>query len=418
MKVLIISLTDDKGGAFIAARRLCQCLNECGVDAKMIVNYKFLSDSLFSISFKNKLYKLLMRIKPKIVDIFVNNPFSRNKILRSVSVFSNSTLVSSINSSDADVVNLHWVQREMISIKDIMLINKPVVWTMHDMWLFCGAEHYSDDLSWKHGYQNKFIKNYPFFDVNRWTWSRKRKYWSKPLHIVTPSNWLANCVRESILLKEWPVKCIGNPISGKTFYPSDKKEAKKKLKLDVDKLVISFGAVGGTSDKRKGFDLLLDALKKMPILQDDIDLQLLIFGQDSGQKNLNFQFPVHYTGHVQSENCLREIYSASDIFVIPSRLDNLPNTGVEAQFCGVPVVSFDIGGMRDIIKHEYNGYLAKPYDTEDFAKGILWVIGQYKNNSKINQNCIEYSRMYSFDEVGLNYKSIFKQAYNKFHNIS
>src|SRR5660398_251756 len=97
-----------------------------------------------------------------------------------------SQMRAQLNAGAADVVNLHWVCGEMLSVKDIGRITKPVVWTLHDMWAFCGPEHGG-------------------LDIDRWTWRRKRKAWKRPFHIVTPSRWLADCARESALMHDWPV---------------------------------------------------------------------------------------------------------------------------------------------------------------------------------------------------------------------
>ena len=102
-----------------------------------------------------------------------------------------SSWIKKINESTADIVNLHWTQHEMLSISDISKINKPVVWTLHDMWGFCGAEHISWDDRWEKGYnKNNRPTHESGFDLNKWTWKRKIKYWKKPIQIITPSNWL------------------------------------------------------------------------------------------------------------------------------------------------------------------------------------------------------------------------------------
>jgi glycosyltransferase involved in cell wall biosynthesis len=68
-------------------------------------------------------------------------------------------------------------------------------------------------------------------------------------------------------------------------------------------------------------------------------------------------------------------YSVVDVFVAPSREDNLPNTVIESMTCGTPVAAFDVGGMRDMVDHRHNGYLTQPFDTEDLARGIHWILG-------------------------------------------
>ena len=108
----------------------------------------------------------------------------------------------------------------MLSIADIGKIKKPIVWTLHDMWAFCGAEHYSQVDRWRSGYNKKNRPTYESgFDINRWTWLRKLNHWHKPIHIVSPSNWLANCVRESKLMNNWPVSVVPNLLNTDNWKP-------------------------------------------------------------------------------------------------------------------------------------------------------------------------------------------------------
>lgn len=90
--------------------------------------------------------------------------------------------------------------------------------------------------------------------------------------------------------------------------------------------------------------------------------------------DLNWPCPVHWLGVVCDDRVLALAYSAADLMVVPSRQDNLPNTAIEPQACGTPVVAFDIGGLPDIVAHRETGWLAKAFDTEDLAAGILWVL--------------------------------------------
>ena len=80
------------------------------------------------------------------------------------------------------------------------------------------------------------------------------------------------------------------------------------------------------------------------------------------------------TGDLHDDLSLRALYSAADLLVLPSRQDNLPNTGVEAHACGTPVVGFRTGGLPDIVDHQRTGYLAQPFDPHDLAAGISWVL--------------------------------------------
>lgn len=150
--------------------------------------------------------------------------------------------------------------------------------------------------------------------------------------------------------------------------------ARQQLGLPLDVPMLLFGAIHGGQDPRKGLDLLLDALTH---LRDDPrahGLQVVVFGQRSPKVPFDVGFPMHYMGHVHDDQRLRALYNAVDALVVPSRQDNLPNTGVEAHACGTPVVGFDVGGLSDIIRHETTGYLAAPFDTVSLANGILWTL--------------------------------------------
>lgn len=280
-----------------------------------------------------------------------------------------------LNASDADVVHLHWVQGEMLSIADIGRIHKPIVWTLHDMWAFCGAEHYSTDSRWRDGYR---ADNRPphesAFDLNRYTWQRKRKQWRRPLQIVCPSLWLADCLRDSSLMRKWPVTVVPNAIDTSRWQPLDQSLARKLLWLPQDCPLLLFGAIGGGKDPRKGMDLLLTALSKLSTKANMQNLQLVVFGQRVPQSPPELAFPVHYTGHLHDVLSLRALYSAADAMVIPSRQDNLPNTGLEAHACGTPVVAFDTGGLPDIVEDFVTGVLAKPFEPESLAAAIQWVL--------------------------------------------
>lgn len=107
------------------------------------------------------------------------------------------------------------------------------------------------------------------------------------------------------------------------------------------------------------------------MLSEDLEFEAIVFGNSGSDDQLDI--PVNYLGRI-SDNMLTSVYSAADMFVAPSLQDNLPNTVMEALACGTPSVAFDIGGMSDMIVHRENGYLAKPFDVDDFVRGIEWIV--------------------------------------------
>jgi glycosyltransferase involved in cell wall biosynthesis len=371
LKVFQLNYSDINGGAARAAYRIHHALRANGVDSTFLANVATAGDWTVQAPTR-KAAKVLARIRPQLGGLATRLLRTGNPIIHSPSILP-SGRVQALNASDADVLHLHWVQSEMLSVADIGRLKKPVVWTLHDMWAFCGAEHYTEEFRWREGFRADNRPAYESgFDLNRWTWTRKRKHWQRPMHIVTPSRWLADCVRESALMRDWPVTVVPNCVDTDRWQPLEKTLARSLLGLPTGVPLLLFGAMGGSNDPRKGFDLLLDALRHL--VGELKDLNLLVFGQLAPQQPTSLGFPVHYTGHLHDDLSLRALYSAADALVIPSRQDNLPNTGVEALACGTPVIAFDTCGLSDIIEHQHTGYLAKAFDTEDLAAGIAWVV--------------------------------------------
>jgi len=412
MKVLIISKQDIQGGAFIAAHRLHNALRKSRVDSFMLVDNK-ISDDQTVVGPSTKLAKLLSYLRPSlIIHSIVKMLKTNKKVIYSPSVLP-STLVKRINESDAEIVNFHWIQNEMLSIKDISKIKKPTIWTLHDMWAFCGAEHYVNDSRWREGYNLNNRPSYESgFDLNRWTWRRKQKYWKNPIQIIAVSSWLAKCVKESKLMSSWPVSVVANPLNTESFGLIDKKVARTKLNLPKDVPLILFGAFGGQKDPRKGFDLLISALK---YIKDDLKIkkvELVIFGQNKPKSSPWLDLPVHYLGHLSNDVSLRLAYNAADVMVVPSTQEAFGQTASESMACGTPVVAFATTGLLDIVDHQINGYLAKSFETSDLAKGINWVLNA-QNYSELCKNARD-KILKEFDSkvIAKKYKDIFEKILN------
>jgi glycosyltransferase involved in cell wall biosynthesis len=231
MKVIHLSYSDTEGGAARATYRIHRALIKESINSEMWVNRKISEDWTVHEP-NNKIEKILNEIRPRLINnSLVKMMKTKNDLIKSPSLLP-SLWVKRINDSDADVVNIHWVQNEMLSIKDISKIKKPLVWTLHDMWAFCGVEHYSAENRWREGYN---FKNRPTYetglDISLWTWKRKKKYWKNPIQIVTPSLWLAKCVQESKLLSCWPVSVIANTLNVEKFRPINKKIASVEIKF-------------------------------------------------------------------------------------------------------------------------------------------------------------------------------------------
>ena len=229
MKIIHLNYSDIVGGAARGAYRVHHCLRSSGVDSCMWVNQSVSEDSTVEMPL-SKFERMITKIHSYLVKIFIKILKTENLILHSPQIFS-SRWVKKINKCDADIIHLHWTQNEMLSISDIGSIKKPIIWTVYDMWGFCGAEHYTSEFRWKSGYQSNNRPAYESgFDLNFWTWKRKINNWKKPIHIIAPSYWLGNCVKESKLMNNWPIKVIPLPIDTDFWRPL-KKSCKRTIRF-------------------------------------------------------------------------------------------------------------------------------------------------------------------------------------------
>jgi glycosyltransferase involved in cell wall biosynthesis len=212
-------------------------------------------------------------------------------------------------------------------------------------------------------------------DLSRWIWQCKAKAWQNlNLTIVSPSHCLAKCAASSSLLKDSRIEVIPNGLDTKQYKPIQKSIARSIIGLPEDKQLVLFGAMSATSDPRKGFNLLQSALQNLSQSGWGERVELVVFGASQPKNPTELDFKSHYLGRLNDDISLSLVYAAADVFIAPSVQDNLPNTVMESLACGTPCVAFDIGGMCDMIEHQKNGYLAKPLDVDDLARGIAWVL--------------------------------------------
>ena len=315
-----------------------------------------------------------------------------------------------INSSNADIIHLHWVQGEMLSIKEISRIQKPVVWTLHDMWPFCGCEHYAYNSRYSEGYKVDNLSNNEsrMFDFNRFRWNEKIKFFIKPFQIISPSKWMTDCVKKSYLMKNWPVETIPHSIDIDNWKPLPKSLSRKELNLPQNSFLIMFGAIGGTNDNRKGFQILKSALKDLSDRALAENINLVIFGGKHNKDNLDLNFKIHQFNLINNDKILQKLFSAADMMIVPSKLETFGLTALESMSCGTPVVAFENTGLSDIIQHQKTGYLAKYLDEKDLLSGINWIL---KNPLKkiLKKNSRKRVEKFFSDEAILHkYQRIYK----------
>ena len=393
IKILLLSDSDSIGGAAVAANKLASALHTADYKVTLGVLEKK-SDLFFvkELSFKRNFFQKIRKKVLSYTEAFLYAHFkTSNGILHSFNLYSKIN-IEDINKSDYDIVHLHWINNNMISVRDIAGITKPVVWTLHDSWAFCGAEHHPNILEKDERFITGYTaKNKPHsttgFDICKIVYCLKKQYLqTAPLYFIAPSRWEYDCLKKSTLFRNHACSIIPNIIDKDIFYPAaDKQYVKKLFNIPVDKKILGFGAAYNINDLKsiKGGYYLRETLKK---IKNSEDYHLVIFGPASQTFTAEVKIPAFYTGYIASPVILSAIYNCCDVFVCPSVIENLPYTCLEAACCGVPVAAFNTGGIPDIIEHKYNGYLAEPFEAEDLYRGILYI---FDNLTELSKNCIK-----------------------------
>lgn len=358
MRPLLVNCSYAGGGAAKAAQRLASALTASGVAARVWQAPEPRLPAAHEL--RRIAAAALLRLQR-----------SRNGTDRSINAFP-SGLVRAINASPCDVVHLHWIGAEAVRIEQLAEIRKPVVWTLHDEWAFCGTEHYAapGDERFRTGYGHLARPaGDGGVDLDAWTWRRKRSAWrALAWFIACPSRWLAERARASALFSDRPVRCIANTLPLDAYSPGDRREARRRLGLPQDAALLGFGAAAALSDPRKGFALLQRALEELARQAAEKPLRLVLFGRDAPLPPL--RLPVHDLGIIGDERRLADVLRAIDVFVCPSAQENLPNTVLEALACGTPCAAFAVGGLADLIEHGRNGHLAAPGRPDALANAI------------------------------------------------
>lgn len=411
MKTILFSHSDLAGGAAIAAYRTHQALLHTGIDSSMWVSKKLSDDWTVraSTSTRQRLnWQLRASLGKTVPELFFRD---QSKTFRSYN-WLRSCWPKQLNSADADLVHLMWLNAETLSVGDFERIKKPRIMTLHDMWAFCGAEHYTQNDRYKDGYsRGSSLGSTSGFDVDRWVWSRKRQAWSQPFQLVAISEWLAGCVRDSELFRNWPVCVIPNPLDTTVWKPLDRQMARRAFNLPDDKKIVLFGALGGTSDARKGYALLETALSTIADVRDDI--HLVVYGQCRPEHPPDPRFPTSYVGMLNDPVTMALLNNAADVFVNPAIQEAFGQTASEAQACGLPVVAFSDTGIADIVDHKVSGYLAQHSNPRQLAEGVLWVLDRDCDTAGISietlrKNARERAvNKFSYNVVGKQYQELY-----------
>jgi glycosyltransferase involved in cell wall biosynthesis len=350
MNILHVNTKDAAGGAARAMYRLHTGLGQLGHTSRILVGRK--SDD----------GDLVREISPRgsarwIVDKGVNS-LSEFVGLQYLAIPSTRRLPREPWWQQAEVVNLHNTHGGYFDLTALPGLSrrKPLIWTLHDMWAFTG--HCAYDMGcgrWPTGcgacprlHDELALR----WDTTALLWRLKKWIYARSqLTIVTPSRWLANLVRSSPLLDRFDVHCIPNSVDTGQYAPLDRALARQALALPQD-------------------------------------LQLIMFSRGERWKKVS-SVPAYDIGTVFHERMIALCYAAADVFVLPTLADNLPNVLLEGMACGTPCVSFDVGGVGEVVRHMQTGYLARPGDEDDLLRGIELLLVDDEIRRRLSANARE-----------------------------
>ncbi len=384
MTPLIINTKDYSGGAARAAYRLHTGLKRIGQNSKI---YAMQKDS-----FDETVYQFQTIKSPKDFKSRVNRYINNRKITKDIGKYKASRPTDCGLFSDCrtryrasvieqlplnEIINLHWITG-FIDYKSFFTSiagSVPIVWTLHDMNPFTGGCHYDNNCK---QYMNGCGKcpqlgsnNKNDLSMNIWQYKKKIFDSLAPfhLHIITPSKWLAELASNSPLLKKFDVSVIPNAIDIDELTPRNKKFSRSILGIPEDARVVLF-ASDSLTEKRKGFSFMAQAMKHAA--KKIKNLFFLSLG--SGHGVFDSSVPRLHLGYISQERILSMIYSAADIFLIPSIQDNLPNTVLESMACGTPVLGFSVGGIPEMVIDGKTGILVNSGDINALSEAVIKVL--------------------------------------------
>ena len=394
MKILIVN-TYDKGGAANACLRLHEGLLNENLNSKVLLKHKrkgvvntfeydlknrtFISKgvqkilTLINIVFKKQRRKMLEE-RPNGLEMF-SFPESRVDITKSELY------------KEADLINLHWVS-DFVDYKSFFQKNtKPVVWTLHDMNPFTGGEHFEEIYFGMNnsGQPNLRVNNIKEKEIAEKHLSLKENVMKNVnnLTVVAPSMWLAEEAKQSSVFRNKDIYCIPYGINTDVYQPRNMEYSKSLFKVPMNKKVILFVS-DSISKERKGFKYLSEAIKNID--RDDVILYA-VGAKKSNDAHLN---NVVYLGEIKDELMMSMIYSMADVFIMPSLMDNLPNTVLESLLCGTPVVGFPVGGVVDMISTGQNGILTDEISSVALRISIINILNSLTSfdRNKIRENAV------------------------------
>lgn len=418
MKSLLISTFEQQGGAARSTHRLHQSLNHMGIDSRMLVQYKQ-SDDPKVFAPHGLLARFSAGVRPYIDALPLLCYRTRLSPPWSLAWLTND-ITSCITSFNPDLIHLNGVGHGFLPLDVIARLTGPLIWTLHDSWVFTGGCHLPGSCELFHGNCGRCpqLNARHEHDLSRWGWNRKSSLWPKlDVTFVAPSHWLAKCAQSSSLLSSMPIEVIPNGIDTLRFSPGDNSIARATLGLPQKGLILLYGAASFTRDSNKGFALLKSALSLITGYLKQNSLTVVLFGDQNYRETEIEGIPVRSYGAIATDEELVSLYRAADFFVLPSLQESLSFTVMESMACGTPCVAFNVGGVGDLISHGENGYFVRAGEVHELADGITRMMADSDRRTFMGRRARQKVESgFSINQVAERYLELYKYVIDKYQH--
>lgn len=348
---------------------------------------------------------------------FIGNRFTRNLHIvlakytgyhGCFSVLATLKLVNDLKKFNPNIIHLHNLHGDYVNIKilfDFIKKNKtPVIWTLHDCWAFTGqCPHFTMAKceKWKNGcYDCPQYTRYPVSKIDRTKtmWKLKKKWFTnvQNLTIVTPSKWLARLVKESFL-GMYPIKTINNGINLHIFKPV---QSDFRKEYNIGKKQYMLLGVANPWGIRKGIDVFIELQKRL-----DKSMYKIVLVGTTAEIDMKLPKEIISIHNTQDQKELAKIYSAADLFINPTREEVLGLVNIEANACGIPVVTFNSGGSPECIDVT-SGAVVECDDIDEMEHKIIEIC---RDKPYLKSACVERANKFDMEKKFFEYITLYRK---------
>ena len=187
-----------------------------------------------------------------------------------------------------------------------------------------------------------------------------------------------------------------------TFKKTDRSEARNELGLPQDKKIVLFSANGGVQNPFKGGDFAFQAFEKLKNLNDILFLNIGGESNQTSENWLNF-------GYVKEPKTMAKLYSAADVYLFPTLADNCPLTAIESLACGLPIVSFETGGVPEIVENNKTGFVVEYKNGEMLTLALKKLLDDDDLRERMSENAVQASKKFSSERMALDYIKLYEE---------